>query len=161
MNYFGVSRTARLTRIIVAFVLVVLALVVVAGLTATGARHTDLGVGMFDCGWYGILRAAGLLFFAFAGYARIATMGEEVGDPAARPRAGPARRIHCSSGRCRGGQRRDLGGGGRSRRCRCWALGCIVLVATLPLVSIGVGICVLVVGVVGRLLVLRRRRARA
>jgi APA family basic amino acid/polyamine antiporter len=31
---------------------------------------------------YGILQAAGLLFFAFAGYARIATMGEEVRDPA-------------------------------------------------------------------------------
>jgi APA family basic amino acid/polyamine antiporter len=32
-------------------------------------------------GPYGILQAAGLLFFAFAGYARIATMGEEVRDP--------------------------------------------------------------------------------
>jgi APA family basic amino acid/polyamine antiporter len=31
---------------------------------------------------YGVLQAAGLLFFAFAGYARIATMGEEVRDPA-------------------------------------------------------------------------------
>lgn len=82
VNYFGVSRTARLTRIIVAFVLVVLALVVIAGLTATGTPHTDLGLGMFDHGWYGILQAAGLLFFAFAGYARIATMGEEVRDPA-------------------------------------------------------------------------------
>src|SRR5690606_27975390 len=30
---------------------------------------------------YGIMQAAGLLFFAFAGYARIATMGEEVRDP--------------------------------------------------------------------------------
>jgi APA family basic amino acid/polyamine antiporter len=29
----------------------------------------------------GVLRAAGLLFFAFAGYARIATLGEEVRDP--------------------------------------------------------------------------------
>jgi APA family basic amino acid/polyamine antiporter len=32
-------------------------------------------------GGYGILQSAGLLFFAFAGYARIATMGEEVRDP--------------------------------------------------------------------------------
>jgi APA family basic amino acid/polyamine antiporter len=30
----------------------------------------------------GLLQAAGLLFFAFAGYARIATLGEEVRDPA-------------------------------------------------------------------------------
>ena len=32
-------------------------------------------------GPYGVLQSAGLLFFAFAGYARIATMGEEVRDP--------------------------------------------------------------------------------
>ena len=32
----------------------------------------------------GVLQAAGLLFFAFAGYARIATLGEEVRDPSAR-----------------------------------------------------------------------------
>jgi APA family basic amino acid/polyamine antiporter len=38
----------------------------------------------------GILQSAGLLFFAFAGYARIATMGEEVRDPARTiPRAIP------------------------------------------------------------------------
>ncbi|MGI8415564.1 MAG: APC family permease [Nakamurella sp.] len=82
VNYFGVSRTAGLTRIIVVVVLISLALVVVAGLTGTGTRHTDLRIGIFDHGWYGILQSAGLLFFAFAGYARIATMGEEVKDPA-------------------------------------------------------------------------------
>jgi basic amino acid/polyamine antiporter, APA family len=32
-------------------------------------------------GAYGVLTAAGLIFFAFAGYARIATLGEEVRDP--------------------------------------------------------------------------------
>jgi basic amino acid/polyamine antiporter, APA family len=31
---------------------------------------------------YGVLQSAGFLFFAFAGYARIATLGEEVVDPA-------------------------------------------------------------------------------
>ena len=31
---------------------------------------------------WGVLPAAGLMFFAFAGYARIATLGEEVKDPA-------------------------------------------------------------------------------
>ena len=41
-------------------------------------------------GPYGVLQAAGLLFFAFAGYARIATLGEEVRDPARTiPRAIP------------------------------------------------------------------------
>jgi APA family basic amino acid/polyamine antiporter len=81
VNYVGVTRTAGLTRVIVAVVLAVLALVVVAGLAgdpaATGGSRHDVVVG----GWYGILQSAGLLFFAFAGYARIATMGEEVKDP--------------------------------------------------------------------------------
>ena len=39
---------------------------------------------------YGVLQSAGLLFFAFAGYARIATLGEEVRQPARTiPRAIP------------------------------------------------------------------------
>jgi hypothetical protein len=38
----------------------------------------------------GVIEAAGLLFFPFAGYARIATLGEEVRDPARTiPRAIP------------------------------------------------------------------------
>lgn len=88
VNYFGVTRTAGLTRIIVAFVLVVLTLVIVAGFAGGAPRSTDLGTDLFAEGWYGILQSAGLLFFAFAGYARIATMGEEVKNPArAIPRA--------------------------------------------------------------------------
>jgi APA family basic amino acid/polyamine antiporter len=60
--------------------LVALAAVVVAGWsspTASLARLTPI-----DTSPPGILRAAGFLFFAFAGYARIATLGEEVRDPA-------------------------------------------------------------------------------
>jgi APA family basic amino acid/polyamine antiporter len=81
VNYYGITRTAGLTKIIIAIVLATLALVVVASLSegdwATSTRSWDLLVG----GWYGILQSAGLLFFAFAGYARIATLGEEVRDP--------------------------------------------------------------------------------
>jgi APA family basic amino acid/polyamine antiporter len=56
--------------------------VVVAAGAAAGA-HTDAwGVqSLAEGGVYGILQSAGLLFFAFAGYARIATMGEEVKNP--------------------------------------------------------------------------------
>jgi basic amino acid/polyamine antiporter, APA family len=79
VNYRGVTRTARVTRVLVAIVLATLALVIVAGLTAprAAAPLSDLTTH----GWYGILQSAGLLFFAFAGYARIATMGEEVREP--------------------------------------------------------------------------------
>jgi APA family basic amino acid/polyamine antiporter len=80
VNYRGVQKSALLTRVIVGAVLAVLAGVVVAvGLSgrADPARVTIAGG---DPG--GVLQAAGLLFFAFAGYARIATLGEEVRDPA-------------------------------------------------------------------------------
>lgn len=81
VNYRGVSRTAALTKIIVAVVVAVLILVIVAG-ASTGLPPSDWASNIFSGGVYGILQSAGLLFFAFAGYARIATMGEEVVNPA-------------------------------------------------------------------------------
>lgn len=79
VNYAGVQKSALLTRIIVATVLAVLAAVVVA--LAGAGEAARLKVAADVDGW-GVLQAAGLLFFAFAGYARIATLGEEVRDPA-------------------------------------------------------------------------------
>ncbi|GAB3699697.1 APC family permease [Mariniluteicoccus flavus] len=80
INLFGVTRTARATRVIIAIVLPVLAVVVALGLTP--ALHpTDSTVLESVVTPGGVLQSAGLLFFAFAGYARIATMGEEVRDP--------------------------------------------------------------------------------
>ncbi|GAA2893988.1 APC family permease [Streptomyces mexicanus] len=81
VNYVGVQKAAWLTRVIVAVVLAVLAAVVTACLTSSAADTGHWAVGT-DAGWHGVLQAAGLLFFAFAGYARIATLGEEVRDPA-------------------------------------------------------------------------------
>jgi len=81
VNYHGITRTAALTKIIIAIVLATLALVVIASL---GGPRLTASVQPWDFlagGWYGILQSAGLLFFAFAGYARIATLGEEVRDP--------------------------------------------------------------------------------
>jgi len=81
VNYHGVTRTAGLTRVIVVAVLGVLALVVATTLTAsTPAAWATVRLDAATP--YGVLQAAGLLFFAFAGYARIATLGEEVVDPA-------------------------------------------------------------------------------
>ncbi len=80
VNAGGITRTARLTRVLVVVTLGVLALVVVAGLTAgepSLATLDDAGAPTVG----GVLQGAGLLFFAFAGYARIATLGEEVRDP--------------------------------------------------------------------------------
>jgi len=89
VNYAGVKKSAWLTRVIVTVVLAVLAAVVTAALTGGSADSARLHIAA-DAGVGGVLQAAGLLFFAFAGYARIATMGEEVRDPARTiPRAIP------------------------------------------------------------------------
>jgi basic amino acid/polyamine antiporter, APA family len=80
VNYLGVQKTALATRAILAVVLASLAAAVVAavgGGAADPARLTEATGGL-----RGVLSAAGLLFFAFAGYARIATLAEEVRDPA-------------------------------------------------------------------------------
>ncbi len=89
VNYAGIQKSALLTRVIVACVLAVLAAVVVIIAGSGAADPARLGIGD-DVGAGGVLQAAGLLFFAFAGYARIATLGEEVRDPARTiPRAIP------------------------------------------------------------------------
>ncbi|WP_329412651.1 APC family permease [Streptomyces sp. NBC_00704] len=80
VNYRGIQKSAWLTRVIVAVVLVVLASVVVVCLGSGASEAERLEVGLSG-GSGGALQAAALLFFAFAGYARIATLGEEVRDP--------------------------------------------------------------------------------
>lgn len=80
LNYAGVRRSALATRVLVAFSLVVLAFVVLAVAVGGDADVARLAPTTgFDP--LGVVEAAGLLFFAFAGYARIATLGEEVRDP--------------------------------------------------------------------------------
>lgn len=92
LNYQGVTRTAGLARVLVTIALIALAIVVLSILFAghPSLDNLDGVVSLKTGGVYGILQAAGLLFFAFAGYARIATLGEEVRDPAETiPRAIP------------------------------------------------------------------------
>ncbi|MGF3054471.1 APC family permease [Microbacterium sp. YY-03] len=98
VNCFGVTRTALLTRILVIISLIGLAIVVAAGAIAVTTRLTTEQLGWYWSGVatssselgieplsdptaWGVLQGAALLFFAFAGYARIATMGEEVVTP--------------------------------------------------------------------------------
>lgn len=80
VNYRGVEKSARLTRVIVAVTLAVLGAVVTA--VSVSGRAEPGRIDLPDTGLLGVLQAAGLVFFAFAGYARIATLGEEVRDPA-------------------------------------------------------------------------------
>jgi len=90
VNYHGVRKTAWLTRLIVAVVFTALAAAVAGALLGGEASPDQLGSLTGVGGWSGILESGGLLFFAFAGYARLATLGEEVVDPSRTiPRAIP------------------------------------------------------------------------
>jgi APA family basic amino acid/polyamine antiporter len=100
-NYLGVARTVAVTRVVVAVVLAALAAAVAGMLLGGQADPGNLAWSTSGpggptaglppgAGMHGVLQAAGLLFFAFAGYARVATLGEEVADPARTiPRAIP------------------------------------------------------------------------
>ena len=80
INYLGVERTARTISVLVPFVIGVLLLVVVSGATSD-AFDPNSSWDSAPNGVTGILQAGALIFFAFAGYARIGTLGEEVKAP--------------------------------------------------------------------------------
>jgi APA family basic amino acid/polyamine antiporter len=82
VNYRGITRTAQLTRVLVTAVLLALATGLAVSLGAGTPDVSRLALGSQDVHAYGVLQSAALLFFAFAGYARIATLAEEVRDPA-------------------------------------------------------------------------------
>jgi basic amino acid/polyamine antiporter, APA family len=89
VNYRGIRKTVGLTKIVVGLVLVALAACLFATL-AGGSFSLNRIWPLEGRAPRDVLQAAGLLFFAFAGYARIATLGEEVVDPARTiPRAIP------------------------------------------------------------------------
>lgn len=88
LNAAGVRWTATSAWALVAGTLGVLLVVVVSGFVGGSAPDGPLPVTapppepIGGGGPLGVVTAAGLVFFAFAGYARIATLGEEVRDPA-------------------------------------------------------------------------------
>ncbi len=92
VNIGGLTRTVAVTRVLLVVSLMALTAVVIAGWTGGEAsfdRLTPIDPPTKPA-FYGILQSAGFMFFAFAGYARIATLGEEVKDPAVTiPKAVP------------------------------------------------------------------------
>jgi basic amino acid/polyamine antiporter, APA family len=77
VNISGIRSTAAVSAVVVTVVLVGFA--VVLGSALPGAQLAATDATAFEP--LGILRAAAILFFSFAGYARIATLGEEVREP--------------------------------------------------------------------------------
>lgn len=73
----GIGRSSRTNVIIVCATLLGLVAFIAAGATAIDTRHFT----PFDIDANDLLHASALVFVAFAGYGRIATLGEEVRDP--------------------------------------------------------------------------------
>ncbi|HEX6133471.1 MAG TPA: amino acid permease [Longimicrobiales bacterium] len=78
LNWFGIRRSSRANLVIVLISLGTLLLFTYA--TATSFRAENLRP-FAPAGWRGVLQASAILFFAYTGYARIATLGEEVREP--------------------------------------------------------------------------------
>ncbi len=74
----GMKRSNRLNMIIVGTTLLALAAFVVAGVPHVELSHIELG----DASARDIAHASALMFVAYTGYGRIATLGEEVHRPA-------------------------------------------------------------------------------
>lgn len=77
-NYFGIKKAGKLNLLIVSITLSALLYFVASGIPAVSLANLQP---FAPTGWAGVTRAAALLFFAFTGYARIATLGEEVSNP--------------------------------------------------------------------------------
>ncbi|MGH9381379.1 MAG: APC family permease [Thermoanaerobaculia bacterium] len=78
LNYFGIRRSSGVNFLIVAVSLGTLLIFIATGAGAFRVEHLRP---FAPTGWKGILEAAALLFFAYTGYARIATLAEEVREP--------------------------------------------------------------------------------
>ena len=82
LNLQGVHRSARAALAIVALTVALVVTFAVVLFVAPPVIADDLPPDVPGSGGLvGVLQAAGFLFFAFAGYARVATLGEEVTDP--------------------------------------------------------------------------------
>ena len=75
INIAGINRTAFGSKVLATITLSFLTVLILAGLVVEPAEGT-----MTAGGFPGVLTAASLFFFAFAGYARVATLGGEVRD---------------------------------------------------------------------------------
>jgi len=80
VNLRGITKTARLATVLVVLTVALLGVSLVVVGVGNRTWHSPFE-SMATASAYGILQSAGLLFFAFAGYARIATLGEEVRHP--------------------------------------------------------------------------------
>ncbi len=77
-NLFGIKKAGRFNTIIISMTLLTLLYFVISGIPSFDINNLQP---FAPKGFSGIAESAALLFFAYTGYARIATLGEEVHEP--------------------------------------------------------------------------------
>lgn len=78
VNYFGIKKAGRLNIAVVSVSVFTLLYFILSGLPAFNLQNLRP---FAPTGPAGVLQSAALLFFAYTGYARLATLGEEVTEP--------------------------------------------------------------------------------
>jgi len=77
-NYFGVKKAGKINLVIIAFTMLALIYFIISGIPTFSTANFEP---FSPHGWGGVAESSALMFFAFTGYARIATLGEEVANP--------------------------------------------------------------------------------
>jgi APA family basic amino acid/polyamine antiporter len=77
-NYYGIRKAGKLNLVIVSITLLSMIYFILSGIPSFSTANLKP---FAPEGWGGIAQSSALLFFAFTGYARIATLGEEVHNP--------------------------------------------------------------------------------
>lgn len=77
----GIRRSNVVNTAIVSLTIATLTFFIVVGMFAAPSDTSTAFTPFFTEGWTGLLNATALMFVAYTGYGRIATLGEEVRDP--------------------------------------------------------------------------------
>ncbi|RCS53992.1 amino acid permease [Bremerella cremea] len=81
VTLLGIRRTAQVNATIVVMTCLSLIVFIGLGVGAQGKAGSPFSFIPRDVGWASFAQATGLMFVAYTGYGRIATLGEEVKDP--------------------------------------------------------------------------------
>jgi len=78
LNIVGIKRSSIVNEALVVMKIGILLFFILFGINQIRYENFDYA---FSAGWEGIVQGAGIIFFAFAGFGRTATIAEEVKDP--------------------------------------------------------------------------------